>query len=394
MSPSVDDDRRVHRLGVGICALGAAVLLVSAGFAGASSDAAGRAAGMRWVLTVLANRGEAASPVALNERGLIVGVITVTDPQHPDSMGNECCWRAVRWQQGRIAQLGMLGGAESLAAAVNERGQIVGWSKTRSGETHAVLWQDGQTVDLGRGLAVEINEVGVVVGIDGDRGFVWERGVRRELTFNPTAVNDRGEVVGWRLISAPPSWPGDYKARPFYWRSGRVRLLPSLPGFASSSAEAINAHGEIAGLTMTANGDQHLVLWRGGRMHDLGVIGRGRGVGHISSVEVGQVFLNQRGQVAVATNDGIGSRTFATGAFVFDGTRLHRLPVQVREVDGLNERGQVIGAGARSGLIWAAGRLTRLPGVGAHASAINNRAEIIGTAGNRAVLWRPTSNSG
>jgi hypothetical protein len=102
---------------------------------------------------------------------------------------------------------------------------------------------------------------------------------------------------------------------------------------------------------MTANGDQHLVLWRGGRMRDLGVIGRGRGVGHISPVEVGQVCLNRHGQVVLSTDDGLGSNTLATGAFIFEGGRLQRLPAKLRLVEGLNDRGQVIGAGPQSGLV-------------------------------------------
>ena len=39
-----------------------------------------------------------------------------------------------------MTDLGTLGGAWSQALAINDRGQIIGDSATRSGETHAVLW--------------------------------------------------------------------------------------------------------------------------------------------------------------------------------------------------------------------------------------------------------------
>jgi uncharacterized membrane protein len=40
-----------------------------------------------------------------------------------------------------MTDLGTLpGGKESEAVAINNRGQIIGWSDTRSGEQHAVLW--------------------------------------------------------------------------------------------------------------------------------------------------------------------------------------------------------------------------------------------------------------
>ena len=384
------------RVTAGICAVSAVVLLVVAEGSGATAaNSAGQPLGTQWTMTGLPQRGIAAGPVALNDHGLIVGEITVDDPSHPSTNGNDCCWRAVKWEHGRLAQLDMLSGPQSQATAVNERGQIVGWSETRRGSVHALLWQNGRTIDLGPGVAVDISENGIVVGVNGDRGFVWERGITTELPFNPKAVNERGEVVGFVTVNAPRAWPGDYKARPYYWRSGRTRLLPTLPGFGSTSAEAINARGEIAGVTMTKIGDQHLVLWRGGRMHDLGVIGRGRGIGHISSVDVGQVLLNRSGEVAVSTDDVSGSQASATGAFILERGKLRRLPAKLRQVHGLNDRGQVVGVGAglRSGLVWAAGRLTALPGRPSSASAINRSGEIVGTAGNRAVLWRPTPSS-
>ena len=34
----------------------------------------------------------------------------------------------------------LLGGKESEAVAINNRGQILGWSETKDGSYHAVLW--------------------------------------------------------------------------------------------------------------------------------------------------------------------------------------------------------------------------------------------------------------
>jgi probable HAF family extracellular repeat protein len=41
-----------------------------------------------------------------------------------------------------ITDLGTLGGSYSQAVAINDRGQVVGWSLTASGENHAVLWSE------------------------------------------------------------------------------------------------------------------------------------------------------------------------------------------------------------------------------------------------------------
>lgn len=44
--------------------------------------------------------------------------------------------------------LGTLGGASSSANAINDTGQIVGWSYTSNGVDHAFLWSSGNMVDL------------------------------------------------------------------------------------------------------------------------------------------------------------------------------------------------------------------------------------------------------
>ncbi len=40
-----------------------------------------------------------------------------------------------------MVDLGTLGGTQSVARAVNEKGQVVGWADTMGLEQHAVLWE-------------------------------------------------------------------------------------------------------------------------------------------------------------------------------------------------------------------------------------------------------------
>jgi probable HAF family extracellular repeat protein len=48
---------------------------------------------------------------------------------------------AVVWQPGTITDLGTLpGGQASGATELNNRGQIIGWSTTKNGQKHAVMW--------------------------------------------------------------------------------------------------------------------------------------------------------------------------------------------------------------------------------------------------------------
>jgi probable HAF family extracellular repeat protein len=85
---------------------------------------------------------------------------------------------AIRWMDGQAQVLPGLGGPGNLAYAINNAGWVVG-SSTLKGETfgHAVMWRDGQIIDLNQYLSAEqygqgwrltsargINEAGSVVG--------------------------------------------------------------------------------------------------------------------------------------------------------------------------------------------------------------------------------------
>jgi probable HAF family extracellular repeat protein len=89
-----------------------------------------------------------------------------------------------------MIQLPMLGGLEGCAHAINERGQIVGWSLTEAHEVHAFVWSSKNGIkDLGtlpgdvKSIAYGINNLGQVVGyssrLSGDgindirRAVIW-----------------------------------------------------------------------------------------------------------------------------------------------------------------------------------------------------------------------------
>ena len=69
--------------------------------------------------------------VAINERGQVIG--------NSVPLGSSVV-HGFLWQNGRITDLGTLGGAESDASSINEHDQIVGVSNTAKGIRHAVLW--------------------------------------------------------------------------------------------------------------------------------------------------------------------------------------------------------------------------------------------------------------
>jgi probable HAF family extracellular repeat protein len=74
---------------------------------------------------------------ALSARGQVVGSCDLAgkDPQ------GRAYFHACLLHAGRMSDLGTLGGERSTAWAINRAGgRIVGWSETKGGNRHAVLW--------------------------------------------------------------------------------------------------------------------------------------------------------------------------------------------------------------------------------------------------------------
>src|SRR5213080_4303909 len=77
---------------------------------------------------------------AVNEAGQVVGW---SQGSYPDPI------HAFLWENGTMTDLGTLGGSTARAYDINDKGQVVGVSSTSSGLNHAFLWEDGTMTDLG-----------------------------------------------------------------------------------------------------------------------------------------------------------------------------------------------------------------------------------------------------
>ena len=147
---------------------------------------------------------------ALNEAGTVVGFGGPVE-------GGRFLQEAFRWTQaGGFQRLGTIPSESTLAADVNNAGQIVG-ATPFSPDTlaHAFLWTaQAGLIDLAAGrsdrsLATRINEKGLVIGdlIDFPltfHGFIWSRDTglieigqgQPEIVTSALGLNNRGQVVG------------------------------------------------------------------------------------------------------------------------------------------------------------------------------------------------------
>ena len=401
-----------------------AALVVSAVTGGLSTFLASGSVQSPWVIEDLGSvAGKKGGARDINERGQIVG--WVDSGARGD--GAECL-QVVLWEEGTMREVGQRDCSSELEAdvvamdlfvAINERGQIVGSSEDESGEpiSHAFLWQNGETTDLGSlggkdSVAAAINDGGQIVGTSATRardelggwifhGFVWQNGTMTDLgTLGGPgsaayAINDRGQVAGVSHTEARED-------HAFLWQDRKMRDLGTLRrhylfGGQHVSVTGINEQGEVAGSSRSGTGGIHAVVWQQGKMIDLGTLGgrnsfatavnaRGQVVGDSSTgtgrtgADVGHAFVWENGSMTDLGALGFG--TDILGQVVGVGDNL-----QATRASAINERGDVVGwsttrTGKTHAFVWQNGRmidLGTLKGDGeSGAVALNEHGQIVG----------------
>jgi probable HAF family extracellular repeat protein len=138
--------------------------------------------------------------MGINQVGTIVGYAA-----SPASCGDN---RAVLFRStgGTAIDLGTLGGVNGEARAINNFGDIVGYSELSTGQNRATLWTASGPQNLGTlagaSFALGINDEGTIVGYYIDRNnqqraCVWKGGALYDLN---TLMGSGG--TGWRLLIA------------------------------------------------------------------------------------------------------------------------------------------------------------------------------------------------
>jgi len=193
--------------------------------------------------------------MSVNSRAQAVGFGTngVADPNSIIGLGYQT--RAFFWQSGAMQDLGTLGsGTDAMAALINERGQVVGWSYTNSAPSDICAETYGLPLTTG--------------------SFLWENG-KGMLDLGGLGgtctvaadLNDRGQVVGQSFLT------GDATGHAFRWDRKHGLIDLGTLGGDFSSAHAINNAGQaVGGAYMADNVQNDAVLWKGTTMLDLGTV--------------------------------------------------------------------------------------------------------------------------
>lgn len=254
-----------------------------------------------------------------------------------------------------IADLGTLGGTESFAYAINDRGEIVGSSRLSGNtSTHGFLFGRGTLTDLSPLNSGQVQTVG------------------------PTDINNHGRIASGLMQE------GIYSAAIYDSRTGQITSLGSLGGVAFGSfngtATSINDFGDVVGYSYLDDQNRHAFLYQDGLLRDLGSLG-----GYSAALSI-----NNDGDVAGFSSESV---TGWAHAFIYrDGVMIEINPFGDSHNESiaraLNNKGELVGYGINgqytNGFIYADGAITTigtLPGgQNSLAYSINDRSQIVGVA--------------
>ncbi len=196
--------------------------------------------------------GDIARGVAINDRGEVTGFSCPAA-----RVLGRCNMHAFLWtKSGGMQDLGTLGGANSQATAINAQGEVIGYSDTAGGATHAFLRRP--------------------------HGGMQDLGTLGGPNSTATAINSSGEITG-----AADTTSGATHA--FLWRPHRRMQDLGTLGGTNSNGTAINERGQITGSADTTSGATHAFLWPAYRgMIDLGTLG---------GTNSNATAINARGQI-------------------------------------------------------------------------------------------------
>ncbi|HXI52321.1 MAG TPA: hypothetical protein VNH84_12470 [Candidatus Saccharimonadales bacterium] len=295
----------------------------------------------------------------INNRGEVAGYVAYADDSTAPFL----------FSCNQMVSLGLPAGpyTRGFATDINRHGEVAGINRGDSDFDAAFLYTGGQLLGLSNVLqypivfrGVGINNRGALVGSAqyDDHGtafaFIYKNGVTKRLPSLSTGgnslavdINDVGMIIGGAQSGGPHS---DYHA--VIYANRRIIDLGTLRGGASSFGAGINEVGHAIGYSDTTAWP-HAFLYRKGRMIDLGILPTGS-----YSDATG---INNRDQVVgYADAEGLGVRAvlFMKGK-VYDLNDLLASPTDLvlEQATAINDQGMITGS-ARLGVYAHAFRLT------------------------------------
>lgn len=202
----------------------------------------------------------------LNDKGEVVGGVNTATSLRP--------FRAKRGQNFQLLDL-LPGDNGGLAFAINEGGEVAGYSSGKGGE-RAVWWDlrgNPKPLETPPGLtsrALGLNDKGDIVGVTGSgrlQGLLWpNKGGLIELGTlsgasgsQAVSINERGQITGFADgVDGVP-----YRTRAVLWSANgqTIEDLGALFEGGTSRARDINDRGEVVGTSSGGHHEVRAFIW-------------------------------------------------------------------------------------------------------------------------------------
>lgn len=252
----------------------------------------------------------------INSRGMVVGYAynSISDPY--SFYGTQ--YHAVTWSEGKIVDLGTLGGTDSEAWTANDRGEVIGISLLNTPpvppfnqpQEDAFVWSKGQMHDLGTlggnfSTPTAINRNGQVTVLSFDhtnqqyQSFLWCERHKVVLSglggsfVEATTLNDFGIATGAGADPTNTTFVAEV-----WLPTGKALAMGTVGSDTGSIGLGINNRGVIVGgsgsVTLFGNNYAHAFVWRNGSMTDLNTL-----IPAGSSLTLNVAYaINDRGMIA------------------------------------------------------------------------------------------------
>ncbi|HTB62803.1 MAG TPA: hypothetical protein VK737_04365 [Opitutales bacterium] len=350
-------------------------LLAASGVSAQNTTTAASPPTESWTLTALGTfGGENSSAVSINDAGQVVGRAETAELMPDDN------WRGYQWgyplqyyfyhaflyTDGKMQDLGTLGGKVSYATAINASGQIVGRTMTADDHWHFYDYSDGKMTVLNDDImeVTGFNDSGQIVGYrrgqssafllpflysDGQmKNILTEYEAERNPRCEVAGINNIGMITG--VIYSDEKDPNDMSffgaARPFiYHPEGWMEFIGFYPS-------AINSAGDVIGWGTTPGrlSYQHAYLYHDQQMQDLGTLDGYDSYAHA---------INALGEVVGIYGSGAINKEPDKGrAFLYHDGKMQDLNTVVGPAilakagfkvltlaNGINSKGQIVGVG-------------------------------------------------
>ena len=325
--------------------------------------------------------GNYSEALALNDAGQVTGWSYTSGNQFQ---------RAFFYSNGTMNHIGTFGGSNSYpTGGINASGQVVGRANvTGDNSYHAFRYSNGTLTDLGTlggsySDALDINDAGQITGWaytsnnNSQHAFRYSNGVMTDLgtlggthSYPQAGINASGQIAGYSYVANNASYHA-------FLHTGNAMVDLGTLGGLYSYAMDLNDAGQVTGYAHASDGLWHAFLYSGGVLTDLGTLG---------GLDSFGIAINGSGQVAGYSRlDGNNHAFLATNGQMID---LGTLGGTFSEAIAINDAGDVVGrattpSGQQHAFLYRNGTMIDLGTLGgtfSEARGINAAGDVFGYA--------------